>query len=108
MKNIFVFVLFWIISGAVASQNPATSYRPPEGYVPSPTTAAIIAEAVLVPIYGAKEIKKQKPFRVMRKEKIWIVEGSTPADRGVRYVGGRFTIHIVRSTGEIIHLSHSK
>lgn len=74
----------------------------------SEATAKIIAEAVLVPIYGNSEIRRQKPFKIARKGRTWIVEGSTPADRGVPYFGGHFTIHIDRVSGAIIHLSHSK
>jgi hypothetical protein len=108
MRKIYVLVLFSFISGISVSQNMTMSYRPSEGYVSSEKTAKIIAEAVLVPIYGIDEINKQKPFKVVLKGKNWIVEGSTPADRGIRYLGGHFTIHIARSTGEITHLSHSK
>jgi hypothetical protein len=108
MRKIYSLSLLSFISGIAASQNLAESYRPGEGYVSSEKTAKMIAEAVLVPIYGIDEINKQKPFKVVLKGKNWIVEGSTPADRGIKFLGGHFTIHIARSTGEITHLSHSK
>lgn len=108
MKKIYASIIFSFLSGIAVAQELAESYRPSEGYVASEKTARIIAEAVLVPIYGLDEISKQKPFKVVLRGGNWIVEGSTPADRGIRYFGGRFTIHISRLTGEIIYLSHSK
>ena len=57
---------------------------------------------------GGSEIRRQKPFKIARKGRAWIVEGSTPADRGVPYFGGNFTIHIDSVSGAITHLSHSK
>lgn len=108
MRTIFLLILFLISMPGGASQTSAESYRPKEGYVSSEATAKIIAEAVLVPIYGGSEIRRQKPFKIARKGRTWIVEGSTPADRGVPYLGGNFTIHIDSVSGAITHLSHSK
>lgn len=108
MRTIYLFMLFLILTPDAASQSSAESYRPKEGYVSSENTAKIIAEAVLVPIYGSSEIRRQKPFKIARKGHTWIVEGSTPADRGVPYLGGNFTIHIDSVSGAITHLSHSK
>lgn len=108
MIKILSLTIISIVSTAAISEGMPESYRPREGYVSSEKTAKAIAEAVLIPIYGIDEISRQKPFKVALNENKWIVQGSTPADRGVRYFGGNFTIHIVRTTGEITHVSHSK
>ena len=84
------------------------SYHPNEGYVASEQTAKSIAEAVLIPIYGKENIEKQKPFKVILKDETWIVEGSTPDNRGRIYLGGVFMIRISKFTGEILFLTHSK
>jgi hypothetical protein len=108
MRAISVFPLFILAAVPAISGDLEHSYQPKEGFVPLETTAKQIAEAVLVPIYGQKLISAQKPFKVVLKDGVWIVEGSTPADRGALYVGGNFTVHISKMTGEILQLSHSK
>lgn len=57
MKTIYTLIMLSIASEVAAAQDLTESYRPIEGYVSSAKTAKIIAEAVLVPIYGGREIK---------------------------------------------------
>jgi hypothetical protein len=40
----------------------SASYKPKVGYVPDATTATRIAEAVLIPVYGKKQIESERPF----------------------------------------------
>jgi len=54
------------------------SYEPDEGFVPDQTTAAILAEAILKPIYGDENIDRQKPFKVILKNKVWVITGTLP------------------------------
>ena len=52
---------------------------PDSGYVPNEQTAAKIAEAVWISIYGER-IYNQKPYRVnLIKDSIWVVNGSVPS-----------------------------
>jgi len=37
-------------------------YKPRSGYVPDSASAIQIGEAVLIPIYGKKQIESEKPF----------------------------------------------
>lgn len=109
MAKIWFCILLFAVSSIGFTEEAIHSYRPNEGFVPSEQTAKTIAESVLIQIYGKENIEKQKPFKVMLKDKTWIIEGSTPADRGGRiYLGGVFTIHISKLTGEIFFLTHSK
>lgn len=38
---------------------------PKDGYVPNAATAIVIAEAVLVPIYGQVEVLRDRPYRAI-------------------------------------------
>lgn len=108
MRKLCLATCLLVFANSVFSEGAMHSFRPKEGYVPSEQTAKTIAEAVLAPIYGKDAISKQKPFKVKIVSDVWIVEGSTPADRGISYLGGNFTIHISKLTGEILRVSHSK
>lgn len=108
MRRFIFFIWLLTLSTLTFSDDAVHSYRPKEGYVPSEQTARTIAEAVLVPIYGKDNISRQKPFKTKITGDIWIIEGSTPADRGIAYLGGSFTIHISKMTGEILLVTHSR
>lgn len=77
--------------------------KPADGYVPNAETAIIIAEAVLIPIYG-KDVLKKKPFHTKLDGNKWVVEGSLNPLRP----GGLPIVEISKSTGEILRVSHGK
>jgi hypothetical protein len=80
------------------------SYRPAVGVVPDEKTAASIAEAVLIPIYGDKQIRAQKPFKVSLKNNIWLIEGvlDPPAPAGT------FVLRLSKVNGKVLFISHSQ
>jgi hypothetical protein len=80
------------------------SYVPDEGFVPNQTTAAILAEAILKPIYGEDSIDKQKPFKILLKNNIWIVTGTLP--KGL--MGGVAIIEISKKDAKVLRVSHGK
>jgi hypothetical protein len=79
-------------------------YKPKDGYVPDARTAVRIAEAVLIPIYGAKQIHSEKPLKGKLDGDIWIVTGTLPSGM----VGGVAEVKISKQTGEIVGLIHGK
>ena len=81
-----------------------TVYKPKDGYVPDAKTAVRIAEAVLIPIYGAKQIDSEKPLTGKLNGDIWIVTGTLPSGM----VGGVAEVKISKQTGEIVGLIHGK
>jgi hypothetical protein len=89
---------------------PSHSYRPPKGMVPDEQTAKLIAEAILVPIYGRRQIEEQKPFSVRLENNVWQVWGSFPKperpDEVV--VGGVAEIWIAKKNGAIIKVTHGE
>jgi hypothetical protein len=79
-------------------------YKPKDGYVPDAKTAVRIAEAVLIPIYGGKQIDSEKPLSGKLDGDIWIVTGTLPSGM----VGGVAEVKISKQTGEIVGLIHGK
>lgn len=78
-------------------------YIPKDGFVPDALTAKKIAEAVWLPIYGEKILKK-KPFIAKLKSGIWYVEGSLPPN----LKGGVPYIEIREKDGKILKVIHGK
>lgn len=81
-----------------------SSYVPPDGYVPTAEVATHIARAVLVPIYGARQIERQLPLTAELVDERWVVQGTLP--HGAR--GGVARIEISKRDGRINHLSHGR
>ncbi|MHB8519951.1 MAG: YbbC/YhhH family protein [Limisphaerales bacterium] len=101
-------VLFAIV---VAAAEPAKhSAKPKEGFVPDAKTAIKIAVAVWDPIYGRKEIAREKPYRAhLDTNGVWIVEGSLPNGWfGSPVLGGVAIAEIAKSDGRILRVSHGK
>jgi hypothetical protein len=87
------------------SQNQTgPTFRPKNGFVPNAETAVKIAEAVLIPIYGEKQILSERPFKASRQGEVWTVSGILPPG----YVGGVAVVKISRRTGEILSVVHFK
>jgi hypothetical protein len=88
------------------AQEKKHSYVPKDGFVPDAATAARIAEAVWIPIYGEKEIAEQKPFRATLKKDVWTVEGSF--NHPPSWSGGVAVAEISKTTGQILRVSHGQ
>src|SRR5262249_47337930 len=72
---------FTIVASAgvmfAADESTKHSAKPPAGFVPDAKTAIKIAAAVWEPIYGEKEIAREKPYTArLQTNGIWVVEGS--------------------------------
>ena len=100
---LFVCALFGGFSLAVAQSR----FIPKNGFVPDKATAVKVAEAILVPIYGA-DILKQRPFKAGFYADRWIVEGTFPVSKGRNPLGGVAVIEIHKTTGEILRVTHGK
>ncbi len=80
------------------------SYMPPEGYVPDSATAVRIAEAVWIPIYGERHIRRERPYGAMLRDSVWHVYGHLPAN----YLGGVAVAEISKRDGRVLRVSHGK
>lgn len=81
-----------------------TVLRMPHGVVDTPELAAEIGSAVLMDIYGKKEMSKEYPFNVVEYQGSWTVFGSLP--KGC--LGGVGVINISRADGMILLYDHGK
>jgi hypothetical protein len=71
--------------------------------VPNEKTAASIAEAILIPIYGDKQIQSEKPFRVTLQDNIWLIEGALPDPPEPR---GNFVLRLSKVNGKVLFITH--
>jgi beta-lactamase class A len=83
--------------------NSGTKYIPANGYVPDEQTAISIAVAAWIPVYGKKQIGKQKPYKAVLKDGVWTVTGTLK-----HAVGGTAEARIDRRDGRILGISHGK
>ena len=89
------------LATALLVQNRSEIFNKPGGLVPDQRTAIAIAEAVLFPIYGEKNIRQQRPYVAKHARGKWIIEG---APLPARYAGGVFHIEIGQRDAKILEL----
>jgi NTF2 fold immunity protein len=93
------------ITGVIALGGQNTSgYRPKNGFVPDQKTAIAVAEAVLVPIYGEKQVASERPFSARLDQDIWTVEGHLPAG----WDGGVAEVKIRKTDATVLSVTHGK
>ena len=88
-------------------------YKPPQGYVPDSATAVQIAEAVLIPVYGKKQIESEKPLTAKLEKDVWTVSGTLrcPDGKGgitTQCAGGTVVVQISKIDARIISMTHYK
>jgi hypothetical protein len=81
-------------------------FIPKGGFVPDAETAVKIAEAVLVPVYGQKQVESERPFKATVKGDSWTVQGTLQC--APNCVGGTALVEISKSTGQILQMFHTK
>jgi len=86
---------------------------PKEGYVPNSDTAAQIAEAVLIPVYGRGKIESERPFKAELKDGVWTVSGTLHCSDGkggttTVCVGGTAVVQISKADARILSMRHYK
>jgi hypothetical protein len=86
---------------------------PKKGYVPDSATAVKIAEAVLIPVYGEKQVESERPFTAKLEENVWTVYGTLhcPDGKGgttTHCDGGVAEVHISKVDARILSLNHYK
>jgi NTF2 fold immunity protein len=102
----------WIVVLALA-QVSTQDYRPKDGYVPDSTTAVKIAEAVLLPVYGKKQIDSEEPFNAKLKDGVWTVSGTLRCPDGRGGIsnecdGGVAIVQISKIDAHVISMIHVK
>ena len=100
----FAATLVGFAAGTAGSQQSQRGYVPPNGFVPDAATAAAVAEAVLIPVYGQRDIASERPFTARLRGEVWTVEGTLPHP----VVGGVAVVQISRRDGRILHMMHGR
>ncbi len=67
-------------------------------------TVSIVAEAVLIDIYGKSNIERQKPYKIYHIKNYWIMDGSLPKGS----YGGTFHIVLDDRDCKVIEITHGK
>lgn len=105
--------LVLVASAVSQSRQPATSYVPVGGYVPNAAVAVKIAEAVLIPVYGEKQIASERPFHATLKDDVWTVAGTLTCPDGkggttTMCVGGTAAVKLSKLDARILFMIHYK
>jgi hypothetical protein len=108
MMRVIAFVLIWSTMFAVAQINAPGKpvFTPKGGFVPNAETAVKIAEAVLVPVYGQKQVESERPFKATLQGDSWTVQGTLQCSPNC--MGGTALVEISKSTGQIVQMFHTK
>ena len=82
-------------------------------FVPDSATAIEIAESVLIPVYGRKQIESERPFSATLSNGAWTVTGTLrcPDGKGgatTVCVGGVAGVEISKDNGRILRMWHTK
>jgi hypothetical protein len=93
-----------LASLVLAAEDPKHSYKPDAGYVPDSKTAIKIAVAVWEPIYGEKEIAKEKPYHATLTNGVWTVGGTFHGSG----FGGVAVAEISKGDARVLRVSHGK
>jgi hypothetical protein len=85
-------------------------YKPKSGYVPDSRTAVQVAEAVLIPVYGEKQIESERPFTATLKNGVWTVTGTFRCPEGTpaSCAGGVAEVRISKDDARILYMLHGK
>jgi hypothetical protein len=104
MKHLQAILIALLLFVTLTSSFSSTGFRPKEGFVPDKKTAIAVAEAVLIPIYGKKQIDAEKPLRADLKDGIWTVSGTLPDG----WDGGVAVVKLSKLDARIIDVIHYK
>lgn len=106
--------LLLMTSAVGQKRQPAASYVPAGGYVPSESVAVKIAEAVLIPVYGEKQIASERPFHATLTDNVWTVKGTLYCSDGKggmtsnSCLGGTAVVKLSKADARILFMMHYK
>ena len=109
MRRILIAVSMLLIAIVAANSQTesAPAFVPKAGFVPNAETAIKIGEAVLMPVYGEKQIVSERPFHAELKEGVWVVSGTLNCGSPM-CDGGTAVVKISKRSGEILDMIHYK
>jgi hypothetical protein len=101
-------LLTWSQTAVKQPTVPKDGVVPQGGFIPDAEVAVVVAEAVLVPVYGKATVGSERPFTATLHGSIWIVEGKVPCEGPPDAVcpGGAGEVWISKGTGQILYMTH--
>lgn len=107
VTDIFILFLLLLSSGCSLHEH---FYKPIEGYVATEELALGIAEFYLDSIYGEESVDLQKPLNAVLKNGIWTITGTLQQPTNPEYItiGGVAEIHLSKSSGKVLRITHGK
>ena len=113
MKLLAALCLLVVATEAPTLDQQSGGYAPSGGFVPIAAVAEKIAEAVLVPVYGEKQIASERPFHATLKDDVWTVAGTLTCPDGkggttTMCVGGTAVVRLSKRDGRILSMNHYK
>jgi hypothetical protein len=104
-------LLVSLASGIAAGQIDAKhSVKRADGIVPDKATAIRIAEGVLIPVYGEKQVKSERPYVAALSNEVWTVTGSLPKRRFFFFeaIGGVAIVELSKKDARILRVTHGR
>jgi len=112
MRRIIISIslLAAVVATAYCQTQKMPSIRPKAGFVPNAGTAVRVGEAVLMPVYGEKQIVSERPFKATLQGNVWSVEGTLHCEGppGTICKGGTAVVKLSKTSGQILFMTHSK
>jgi len=106
---LFILLTVWFLEGQrPASELAGRGFKPESGYVPDSQTAVRIAEAVLTPVYGEKQIESERPFTAKLKDGVWTVTGTLRCPYGNVCEGGVAEVRLSKDDARILYMLHGQ
>jgi NTF2 fold immunity protein len=100
-------VPIWAVVLVAVAQ--AQTYAPTKGFVPDGSTAARIAEAILIPVYGKEEVDSGFAFKaIQEKQGVWTIgwDLGCPEAMSETCLGGQVEVKIRQVDGRILKVIH--
>jgi hypothetical protein len=109
MRTIFsaALILMMGLTTGYSQTSQVSSVKPRDGFVPDARTAVAIGEAVLIPVYGEKQIMSERPFTAALKGDLWTVAGTLNCGTPL-CEGGTAVVKISKTSGQIVFMTHYK
>jgi hypothetical protein len=99
MRTVLRIAVLSLAVGSTALTSQACNHP-----VPDEASAVRVAEKVLIPIYGRKQIESERPFTAKLHGNVWVVDGYLPPESD----GGVAEVKIDKRNGRIIGVTHGK
>lgn len=101
-----ILLLLALVTGAVSQ----SGYRPKSGFIPNQETAVKVAEAILIPVYGEKQVVSERPYQAQLDGDVWTVSGTLycgdPPRRSSSCNGGTAVVKLSKRDGRVLFMIH--